>query len=182
MAIFYCQGGAIYASGLKNSTILLGSRVKYLFCVLRAVDMAQISKSALVMFSATEMFDLVNDVRAYPEFLPGCSGSAILAQSENAMRASVNVAKAGIRKTFTTENTLVPGERIIMQLVDGPFKHLSGGWTFTALDDRACKVALDLEFEFSNKLVEMAFGRVFQDLCHAMVKAFSERAKEVYRV
>ncbi|MCE0558709.1 MULTISPECIES: SRPBCC family protein [unclassified Motilimonas] len=144
--------------------------------------MAQISKSALVMFSATEMFDLVNDVNAYPEFLPGCSGSAVLAHSDNLMRASVNVAKAGIKKTFTTENILVPSERIIMQLVDGPFKHLRGGWTFTPLDDKACKVALDLEFEFSSKLVEVAFGRVFHDLCHAMIKAFTERAKEVYRV
>ncbi|MCE2573372.1 type II toxin-antitoxin system RatA family toxin [Motilimonas eburnea] len=144
--------------------------------------MAQISKSALVMFSANEMFDLVNDVVAYPEFLPGCAGSRILEQTERTMRASVNVAKAGITKTFTTENTLVPGERIIMQLVDGPFKHLKGGWTFTPLDDKACKVALDLEFEFSSKLVEVAFGRVFNELCHAMVSAFSERAKEVYCV
>lgn len=143
--------------------------------------MAQISRSALVMFSAQEMYELVNDVHAYPEFLPGCEETKVLSHEPSAMMASVAVAKAGIKKTFTTENTLVHGQQIIMKLVDGPFKHLQGGWTFTELDDKACKVALELEFEFSSKLVEMAFGRVFHELCNSMIKAFSERAKEVYR-
>ncbi|WP_114786505.1 SRPBCC family protein [Vibrio tetraodonis] len=142
--------------------------------------MKQVSRSALVSFSAQQMFDLVNDVASYPEFLPGCSGSKVIESSLSTMVASVNVSKAGISKTFTTSNQLVPGEAILMSLVDGPFKTLKGGWFFTALDEKACKVELKLEFEFSSKMVELAFGKVFSELTNNMVNAFTQRAKQVY--
>ncbi|MCP3700679.1 MAG: ubiquinone-binding protein [Aliivibrio sp.] len=142
--------------------------------------MPQVSRSALVPFSAKQMYDLVNDVASYPQFLPGCSGSKIIEQSEHAMVASVDVAKAGIKKTFTTKNTLADSEVIGMNLVDGPFKSLTGGWHFMALDETACKVELKLDFEFSNALVAMAFGKVFQELTNNMVNSFTQRAKQVY--
>lgn len=144
--------------------------------------MAQVSRSALVMYSAQEMFQLVNDVKAYPEFLPGCSETKVLAEDEQTMRASVKVSKAGITQTFITENELVANHSIMMQLIEGPFKHLHGGWTFTALDEQACKVSLDLEFEFSSKLIELAFGRIFHELVGSMVKSFTDRAKAIYGI
>ena len=144
--------------------------------------MAQVSRSALLMYSAEEMYQLVNDVTAYPDFLPGCVDANILAANESTMRASVKVSKAGISQTFTTENILVNGQSILMNLVDGPFKHLTGGWTFIKLDEQACKVNLDLEFEFSSSLVELAFGRIFNELVGSMVKSFSSRAKVVYGI
>ena len=144
--------------------------------------MAEVSRSALLMYSADEMYQLVNDVSAYPEFLPGCVAADVLSSSKELMCASVKVAKAGISQTFTTENTLVEGRAIKMSLVDGPFKHLNGGWVFTPLDERACKVSLDLQFEFSSSLVSMAFGRVFHELVGAMVKSFAARAKTVYGI
>ncbi|MDA9558297.1 SRPBCC family protein, partial [Vibrio sp.] len=116
--------------------------------------MKQVCRSALVMFSAQQMFELVNDVDRYPEFIPGCSGVKVHQADQSTMTASVDVSKAGISKTFTTKNTLVPGQSILMSLVDGPFKTLQGGWSFIPLDEHACKVELKLEFEFSNKLVE----------------------------
>ncbi len=143
--------------------------------------MKQVTRSALVSFSAEQMFELVNDVAKYPEFLPGCSGSRVLEATESAMVASVDVAKAGISKTFTTSNQLVHGEAIMMQLVDGPFKTLKGGWFFTPLDEHACKVELKLEFEFSSKMIEIAFGKVFNELTSNMVNAFTQRAKQVYQ-
>ncbi len=142
--------------------------------------MPQINRSALVMFSAQQMFDLVNDVDRYPQFLPGCIGSEVLDACEKQMKARVDVSKAGISKSFTTHNQLVHGQQIQMQLVDGPFRKLAGGWHFTALDEEACKVELKLDFEFSNPLVAAAFGKVFSDLCQNMVQAFCQRAKEVY--
>lgn len=143
--------------------------------------MKQVSRSALVSFSAEQMFDLVNDVARYPEFLPGCSGSRILETSASGMVASVDVSKAGISKTFTTANELVAGEAILMSLVDGPFKTLKGGWFFTALDEQACKVELKLEFEFSSKMIELAFGKIFNELTGNMVNSFTKRAKQVYQ-
>lgn len=142
--------------------------------------MPQIRRSALVSYSARQMYDLVNDVVRYPEFLPGCAGAEVLEHSDERMLASVNVSKAGISKTFTTANTLVNGSSILMELVDGPFKHLQGGWYFTELDDFACQVELKLEFEFSSKLIEAAFGKVFSELTNNMVTAFTRRAKQVY--
>ncbi|QIA64017.1 ubiquinone-binding protein [Vibrio astriarenae] len=143
--------------------------------------MKQVSRSALVSFSAEQMYDLVNDVSNYPEFLPGCAGSKVLESGDASMVASVDVAKAGISKTFTTNNTLLPGRSIVMDLVDGPFKSLTGGWYFTPLDEQACKVELKLEFEFSSKMIELAFGKVFHELTNNMVNAFTKRAKQVYQ-
>lgn len=142
--------------------------------------MPQIERSALVFYSAQQMFDLVNSVPDYPQFLPGCSAATIVSQSELEMVAKLQVSKAGIGQSFTTRNTLVPYQRIDMQLVDGPFKHLRGGWQFQPLNEQACKVVLQLEFEFSNRFVQFAFGKVFQELTAAMVNAFTERAKQVY--
>lgn len=142
--------------------------------------MPKVTRSALVSFSADQMFSLVNDVARYHEFLPGCSGSRVIESSDLSMVASVDVSKAGISKTFTTSNRLADGAEILMELVDGPFKKLQGGWYFTPLDEQACKVELKLEFEFSSRMVEMAFGKVFNELTSNMVSAFSQRAKQVY--
>ncbi|MEZ9388759.1 SRPBCC family protein [Vibrio lentus] len=142
--------------------------------------MPKVTRSALVSFSADQMFSLVNDVARYHEFLPGCSGSRVIESSDSTMVASVDVSKAGISKTFTTSNRLADGAEILMELVDGPFKKLQGGWYFTPLDEQACKVELKLEFEFSSRMIEMAFGKVFNDLTSNMVSAFTQRAKQVY--
>ncbi|MBM7454380.1 ribosome-associated toxin RatA of RatAB toxin-antitoxin module [Oceanisphaera litoralis] len=142
--------------------------------------MPSITRSALVMFSAQQMYELVNDVDSYPQFLPGCVASRIVSESDTSITAALEVAKVGIRKTFTTRNELKPHRHISMELVDGPFKSLSGGWSFTPLDVDACKVELKLHFEFTSRLVEMAFGGVFKELANAMVHSFSERAREVY--
>ncbi len=142
--------------------------------------MAQILKTALVMYSTDEIYRLVNDVAAYPEFLPHCSDSKILVQTDKDMTASLEISKAGINKWFTTQNRLVDGQSVEMTLVDGPFKKLVGGWTFTALDEYACKITLQLDFEFSSKIIEMAFGKVFKEVANNMISAFSQRAKHVY--
>lgn len=142
--------------------------------------MPRITRSALVMFSAQQMYELVNDIDSYPEFLPGCVASRIVSETDDTITAALDVAKVGIRKTFTTRNKLTPHQYISVELVDGPFKSLHGGWTFTPLDNEACKVELKLDFEFTSRLVEIAFGGVFKELANAMVQSFSERAKEVY--
>jgi len=142
--------------------------------------MPQISRTALVPYSAEQMYQLVNDVKSYPEFLPGCVGSRVLESSATQMTAAVEVSKAGISKTFTTRNTLVNNQSILMHLVDGPFKRLMGGWKFTPLSPEACRIEFQLDFEFTSKLIELAFGRVFKELAGSMVQAFSARAKEVY--
>ncbi len=86
------------------------------------------------------------------------------------MTAAVDVSKAGISKTFTTRNQLTSNQSILMNLVDGPFKKLIGGWKFTPLSREACRIEFHLDFEFTNKLIELAFGRVFKELAANMVE------------
>ncbi|QSX29037.1 MULTISPECIES: SRPBCC family protein [Shewanella] len=142
--------------------------------------MPKISRSVLVRFSAKQMYELINDVESYKEFLPGCVGGRVLEFDGQTMLASVDVSKAGISKTFTTRNQVVPDRQISLQLENGPFKHLTGHWRFTELAEDACKVEFELDFEFSNGLTELAFGKVFKDLAASMVTAFTSRAKVVY--
>jgi len=142
--------------------------------------MTQVDRSALVLHTAEQMFDLVNDVANYPEFLPWCSGSTIIESTPEVMQASLYVAKAGLKYSFTTRNALQrPGE-IRMELVEGPFSSLSGVWTFTPLSEEASKVGLSLQFDFSGKLASMAMSKVFNQMAATMVDAFVSRADQVY--
>lgn len=144
--------------------------------------MPKISRTVLVPFSVEQMYRLVNDVLSYPEFLPGCVGSRLLESGETHMVAEIDVSKVGISKRFTTRNALIPDKSIQLNLVDGPFKRLTGSWQFTPLNQQACKIEFHLDFEFTSKLIEIAFGRIFKELAVNMVQAFTARAKEIYCV
>ena len=142
--------------------------------------MTVVQKSALVKFSAQQMFDLVVNIEAYPEFLPWCGGSRILSRSPEVVEAELVIAKAGFHKSFATRNKIDEGGRIYISLLNGPFTSLEGVWNFMPLREDACKIALDLEFEMSGKLAALAFGAVFNQICNTMVSSFTERAKQVY--
>jgi ribosome-associated toxin RatA of RatAB toxin-antitoxin module len=140
----------------------------------------EVNRSALVSYPAGAMFDLVNDVAHYPEFLPWCRSSRILEQSDEQMVATIDIARGGIHQSFTTRNTLQRPERLTLELVDGPFRRLRGEWRFESLSDDACKVHLHLEFAFSNRLVSLAFGPIFNQVCESMLDAFVKRAQQVH--
>lgn len=123
---------------------------------------------------------MVNDVASYPEFLPWCSASEILQATETEMQASMTLAKAGLSQRFITQNTLVPGQRIEMQLVDGPFRKLHGIWEFKALGEAACKISLDLTFDYAGPLVKVTLGPLFNQAANTLVDAFCERARKLY--
>ena len=142
--------------------------------------MAKVNRSALVPYSAEQMFTLVDDVSSYSEFLPWCSSSTEHRREENEVEASVNIAKGAVNKAFRTINTLHRYEWIEMSLVDGPFKQLHGYWRFHELKAGACKISLDLEYEFSNKLISLAIGSVFNQVANTLVDSFVMRAKSYY--
>lgn len=142
--------------------------------------MASISRTALVPYSAEAMFDLVDDVDRYKEFLPWCSHSEVLERDSDHVKGRVVIAKGGLEKGFTTMNRRQYGKMIEIRLIEGPFKRLDGYWRFQRLDESASKVVLDLEFEFANRLVSMAFGRVFTQVANRLVDAFVTRAEQVY--
>lgn len=142
--------------------------------------MKQISKSALLPYSASEMFALVTDIASYPEFLPWCGAARIITQEGEQLTASIDIAYKGVNKSFTTRNLMQRNKLLEMRLVDGPFKHLQGYWCFQALDEVSSKVNLDLEFEFSNPLVGMLIGPVFEHIANTLVESFHQRAVELY--
>jgi len=144
------------------------------------VQLPVITKSALVTFSARQMFDLVADMDSYPKFLPWCVAAEILSREDDHICGRMEVARVGIHQAFTTCNRFIPGERMELRLVDGPFRKLQGAWTFLPLREDACKVELKLDFEFSGKLIDKAFGRVFNQIANTLVDAFCKRAEEVY--
>ncbi|EEZ80408.1 MAG: type II toxin-antitoxin system RatA family toxin [Candidatus Thioglobus sp.] len=143
--------------------------------------MHHISKSAIVPYSTEQMYQLVNQVDDYPNFLNWCSNASILKQTDDQITASVKINKGAFNQSFTTINTLTPNQRIDMQLKDGPFKHLSGAWIFTHLNDNACKVALELEFNFSSKLLDIAISPIFTSIANSQLDAFVSRAKQIYK-
>lgn len=142
--------------------------------------MPTIRKSALVPYSAEQMYRLVNDIGSYPEFLPWCGGAEERSRTQDEVHASVTIAYGALNKTFTTFNRLQQDKMIEMNLVNGPFKHLHGFWCFEALDEQACKVSLDLEYDFSSRLVGMALGPAFSQIANSLVDAFIRRAESVY--
>ena len=142
--------------------------------------MSHVAKSALVPFSAEQMFLLVNDVDCYAEFLPWCSDAAVLSQQDNVLQAQVTIDVKGVKKSFTTRNTSIPHSRIDLALIDGPFSSLTGSWVFQTLKEDACKVILTLDFEFSNHLLSITIGPIFNHIANTLVDAFSQRAHDVY--
>jgi len=142
--------------------------------------MREVKKQALVPHSSEEMFDLVNDVDAYPEFLPWCASARVLEEGDGFRVANIEIAKGGVGKTFTTRNTLVRPTHLTIDLVEGPFRHLKGDWDFDSLGEDACKVSLHLQFEFSSVLMNMVFGPVFNQVSDTMLDAFVRRARAIH--
>ncbi|QFY43898.1 type II toxin-antitoxin system RatA family toxin [Candidatus Methylospira mobilis] len=142
--------------------------------------MTIIHKSALLKFPAHQMFALVDDIPAYPQFLPWCNSSRILSRTENIVEAELEIAQAGFNHRFSTRNTLIEQKEIRMALIAGPFNRLDGVWQFTPLRSDACKISLELEFEMSGALFSLTFGAIFNQIGNTMINAFSDRAKALY--
>ena len=142
--------------------------------------MRKVNRSALVPYSAREMFTLVDDVESYSEFVPWCRESAVESRSDGTIVATLELHKGPISKHFTTRNTRTGSEAIDMELIGGPFRQLSGGWRFREIEGQGCRVSLELEFEFENRLVDMMFGAFFKEAGDSLVDAFTARARDVY--
>lgn len=142
--------------------------------------MRKVKKSAIVPYSAREMFVLVDDVESYPQFLPWCNQAEVHNRTEESVDATLELQKGALSNKFTTRNSRNEFESIGLALIGGPFRHLDGGWQFKELGDNGCKVSLELEFEFESTLVDMMFGSFFEDICNSLVDAFTKRAESVF--
>ena len=142
--------------------------------------MKVVERSAIVTFTAAQMFALVDDVRRYPEFLPWCIASRVDELSDTERLAAVKVARGVLRTEFTTRNTLKKDQQILMQLVEGPFRALTGEWRFEPIEERGSRINFRLAFEFKSRLTAAAFNVVFESICRTIVDAFVVRAQKIY--
>ena len=141
--------------------------------------MIRIRRSALVSHMPEQMFDLVNAVAAYPSRFDWCSAAEVIDEHDGGLTARLDLRMAGITQSFTTENTMLRPTRIDMQFVDGPFKTLQGTWTFDALGDKGCKVALALDFEIANRILGAALKLGLKGLADRMVDDFCRVADQL---
>jgi ribosome-associated toxin RatA of RatAB toxin-antitoxin module len=144
------------------------------------VALKVVERSAIVPFSPAQMFDLVNDVASYPQFLPWCSASRVEESGASERIASMHIERGVLRSQFTTRNRLQRPAQILMELIDGPFRTLTGQWRFDPIGDRGTRVSFRVEFEFRNPLSAIAFNAAFESMCGTIVDAFAVRAKEIY--
>jgi ribosome-associated toxin RatA of RatAB toxin-antitoxin module len=132
-----------------------------------------------VPYTPAQMYALVDNIEAYAEFLPWCKESRVLKRNEDEVQATLVLAGGGFQKSFTTCNRLQKDKMIEIRLLDGPFRQLEGFWRFDA-EGEHCQITLDLEFEFSSKLLALAFGPVFNQVANSLMDAFCKRAQHVY--
>ncbi len=142
--------------------------------------MRKVSRSALVPYTTRQMYVLVKDVEAYPEFLPWCNDAEVHIREQDFIEASLELHHRGISKRFRTRNALRENEALGIELVGGPFRRLSGGWLFKSLGEGGSKVSLELEFEFDSRATDIIFGRFFEKICNTLVDSFTRRAAQMY--
>jgi ribosome-associated toxin RatA of RatAB toxin-antitoxin module len=147
---------------------------------MQVIALESITRSALVPYTQQEMFALVSDVDTYPRFLPWCSDAKTLSHEDDEVSARIDFSVSGVSKSFTTRNRHVGNEAILMRLEEGPFSHLQGSWRFDPLGEEGCKISLNLEYDFSSKMIGVMTGPVFSKIANSLVDAFQKRAAEVY--
>lgn len=143
--------------------------------------MTNITRSALLPYPAEKVYTLINDVAAYPQFMQGCVGAEVLKQTDDYMEARLDLERSGMRYSLVTRNRLDPPLSINMELVEGPFKSLSGRWQVTALNEVACKVSLELKFVLLNPMMSLAARMMFNPMADNLVDALVKRANYLYQ-
>jgi ribosome-associated toxin RatA of RatAB toxin-antitoxin module len=142
--------------------------------------MSTITRSALVGYTASQMYALVEDIEAYPQFLPWCQSAKVIERSEGKTIAELSAGLKGLKQSFTTENLNTPGQSIEMRLLKGPFRTFRAAWKFHALDEHAAKIEFSMTHEFSSRLLAGALDPLFDQIADTMVDAFIRRAQTVY--
>lgn len=142
--------------------------------------MDSIDRSALVHYTPQEMYALVSDIAAYPQFMPWCTGADILSSDQDGVTARIEFSVGGVSKSFTTRNINREHSKIDIQLVEGPFSQLTGHWRFEPLGEEGCRISVSLEYDFSSRMVAMVVGPVFGKIASSLVDSFHQRAGEIY--
>jgi len=140
--------------------------------------MREVKRTALISEAPARMYQLINDIEHYPEFVPWCAAARVDSRQEAEVVATLTIKRGPLRAEFTTRNLLEPDRRILMQFVSGPFRILEGLWTLTPIGELGCRVELEMRFEFANRVAGTLFEPLFEDTAASLVDAFVKRARD----
>lgn len=145
--------------------------------------MPSIAQSLLVPFTSQQMYDLVNDVAAYPEFVPWCKSATVHAKAVTALSATLCIGKGPITQTIATNNTMIPNQQIKMQYQSGSLKNCFGAWDFVDQNDGTqCQVRFNMQYEFNSRLHALTLEPILYPLASTLIDAFYKRAQKIYGV
>lgn len=142
--------------------------------------MAVVEKSVLIARSPAQMFELVDRVEEYPQFLPWCGGADLIERTARITSARIHINYHGVKAHFATENAKDEPHSMLIRLREGPFRRFDGHWRFIALGDVGCKVEFSLHYEFSGKVLEKVLGPVFNHIAGTFIDCFVKRAHQIY--
>ena len=140
--------------------------------------MFTIKKQAIVFHSKERMFELVDQVEDYPTFLPWCGETEVLAKNKDITRARINIRFKGIKQSFTTENHKTYPDKMIINLIDGPFKKLEGEWRFIEIEKGSSRIELELNYEFKNFILEKLISPAFTVIANTFIDSFVAKANK----
>lgn len=143
--------------------------------------MPKVKKVLQVPFNSQQMYALINDIEAYPEFLPWCKAATVHTRAETELQATLCIGKGLVKQTISTLNTMIPHQQIKMEYKAGPFKSCTGSWQFLTLENPdQCQVVFDIEYEFSNPFTAMTMEPLFNPIANSLIDAFYQRAQQIY--
>lgn len=131
-------------------------------------------------YTPEQMFDLVADVRRYPEFLPWCIASRISRDEGTVFHADLIIGYKMIREKYGSRVTLQAPDHIHVEYTSGPMKYLSNHWRFLREEDGSCTIDFYVEFEFKNRILQNLIGVFFNEVVTRMVHSFEKRADSLY--
>ena len=140
--------------------------------------MVTIKKHAIVLHPRAKLFELVDRVEDYPNFLPWCGASKVLARTDEITRATILISFKGVKQSFTTENVKTFPEQMLIKLINGPFKKLEGRWQFIEIEASACRIELELQYEFSNIILDKLISPVFNMIANTFIDNFVAQANK----
>ena len=140
--------------------------------------MPSFRKSVIVAHPAEVLFELVDRFEAYPEFLPGVKSAAVLSRDDRETRGRLGIDYKGFTSDIATVNRKVPGRSITLELLDGPFEHFEGLWTFKPLGEGGCRVELQVDYRFAGRAMQLLLTPIFGRVVQTVVDRFVARADE----
>tara|TARA_B100001758_G_C18266860_1_gene534124 strand:+ start:263 stop:700 length:438 start_codon:yes stop_codon:yes gene_type:complete len=140
--------------------------------------MITIKKHALVLHNREKMFNLVDRVEDYPNFLPWCNKTILIDRSKKITKATIFINYHNVKQSFTTENAKIFPTNMKIKLVDGPFKILRGEWNFIEIEKDTCKIEFELHYEFSNFILDKLMSPVLNLIANTFIDNFIAEANK----